>query len=138
VKNEKLTYKSQDNTVWKYTQIIKEIMDRAIANGWISNNVFSIYQCKYVEPRDKKWLSMPEMIRLINFDFCDKELSDIRDIFVYQSFAGPSYAELHALKQCHLVSGIDGKTWVEQNRRKSTSKETLPLPLFLCIWSHHL
>ena len=132
VKNEKLTYKSKDNTVWKYTQILKEIMDRAVANGWMSNNVFSIYQCKYVEPRDKKWLSMPEMIRLINFEFYEKELSDIRDIFVYQSFAGPSYAELHALKQCHLVSGIDGKIWVEQNRRKSTSKETLPL-LPICL-----
>jgi len=77
---------------------------------------------------------MQEMIRLINFEFYDKELSDIRDIFVYQSFAGPSYAELHVLKQCHLVSGIDGKTWVEQNRRKSTSKETLPLlPICLAI-----
>jgi len=59
---------------------------------------------------------MPEMIRLINFDFYDKELSDVRGIFVYQSFAGPSYAELHALKQCQLVSGIDGKTWM---RKKS-------------------
>lgn len=70
---------------------------------------------------------MQEMIRLINFEFYDKELSIMRDIFVYQSFAGPSYAKLRALKQCHLVSGIDGKIWVEQNRRKSTSKEMLPL-----------
>lgn len=75
---------------------------------------------------------MHEMLRLINFKFDDKELSDIRDLFVYQSFAGPSYAELHALKQCHLVSGIDGKTWVEQNRKKSMSKETLPL-LPICL-----
>lgn len=83
-------------------------------------------------PGNKKWLSMPEMIQLINFEFYDKELADIRDLLVYRSFAGPSYAELHALKQCNLVSGIDGKTWVEQNRRKSTSKETLPL-LPICL-----
>src|SRR5690606_6639044 len=56
-----------------------------------------------------------------------------RDMFVYQSFAGPCYAELYALRETHLIKQ-KGKIWVKQRRRKSKSKESLPLlPICLAI-----
>ena len=131
MKYNQIEYKNKQNTVWKYVQIFQEIMNRAVSNSWISVNLFDNYQSKYVEPDDKKWPSMEEMIQLIQFKFEEKELSDIRDIFVYQCFAGCSYAELHSLKQNDLIS-VDGKTWVDQRRRKSKSPETLPL-LPICL-----
>lgn len=74
---------------------------------------------------------MEQMRYLIAFNIEDEELSTIRDIFVYQSFAGPSFSELFKLKLQHLKV-IGGKTWVNQNRKKTSSKETLPL-LPICL-----
>ena len=133
VKKEVTEYHSEHNTIWKYVQITKEIIDRAVANGWVLNNAFATYQCSYEEPDDSKWPSMEEMLSLMDFVFTeeDEELFLIRDLMVYQAFAGPSYAELYALRDIHLKNE-NGRIWVKQKRRKSKSKEYLPL-LPICL-----
>jgi site-specific recombinase XerD len=127
-----IKHKNSHNTVWKYVQIIKEIIERAVAHGWITTNIFTLFTWNYKEPDDKLWPSMQEMLHLIHFDFKEQELSQIRDIFVFQSFAGLSYAELYKLKPDHLVTGIDNKTWIDQRRQKTSVPETLPL-LPICL-----
>jgi integrase len=113
-------------------QIIKEIIDRSVAHGWITTNVFTLFKWNYKEPDNKLWPSMQEMLHLIQFDFKEQELSQIRDIFVFQSFAGLSFAELFKLEPEHLVTGIDDKTWIDQRRQKTSVPETLPL-LPICL-----
>ncbi|OQP49290.1 hypothetical protein A4H97_28515 [Niastella yeongjuensis] len=127
-----IKHKNSHNTVWKYVQIIKEIIDRAVAHGWITTNVFTLFTWNYKEPDGKIWPTMAEMLHLIHFDFKEQELSQIRDVFVFQSFAGLSYAELYKLKPEHLVTGIDDKTWIDQRRQKTSVSETLPL-LPICV-----
>ncbi|WP_298741004.1 phage integrase SAM-like domain-containing protein [uncultured Chitinophaga sp.] len=133
VKKEVTQYHSGQNTIWKYVQIIKEIIDRAVTNGWIPNNLFANYECSYEEPEDKSWPTIEEMLHLMDFVFKeeDSELFDIRDIMIYHAFAGPSYAELYGLRESHLKRE-NGKVWVKQKRRKSKSKEYLPL-LPICL-----
>jgi integrase len=127
----KVTYKNNDNTIWKYGIILKEIVNEAVSYKWVTVNVFDTYECKYRQPEDKEWPSLDDMLHLINVKL-PKELSDIRYVFIFQSFAGLSYAEVESAGPEHIVKGIDGKKWIDQKRQKTNVEETLPL-LPICL-----
>ncbi len=115
-----------ENTAMKYVQCVKEIVDRTVSNGWLPANIFAIFQCKYTDPQHD-WLTMDELNRLKNFRFEKEKLNIIRDIFLFSSFTGLSYQEVFTLKPADIITGIDGKKWVNKNRQKTDSDETLPL-----------
>lgn len=114
------------NTATKYAQCVKELMDRAVAKGWVSNNVFSIFKCRYSDPHHD-WLTMQELERLKETNFDDEKLNVIRDIFLFSSFTGLSYQEVYTLKPGDIITGVDGKKWISKNRQKTGGDETLPL-----------
>jgi len=115
-----------ENTAMKYAQCIKEMMDRAVAKGWISTNVFVIFKCQY-EDTDRKWPTLAEVQTLIKTVFGRNKLNEIRDIFVFECFTGLSYAEMRRLSPSHIITGVDGKKWISINRQKTDGDETLPL-----------
>jgi len=119
-------HKVVPNTATKYAQCVKELMDRAVAKGWVHNNVFSIFKCLYTDPHHD-WLTMHELERLIDTDFKEEKLNVIRDIFLFSSFTGLSYQEVYTLKPSDIIIGIDGKKWISKNRQKTGGDETLPL-----------
>jgi hypothetical protein len=114
------------NTATKYTQCIKQLMDRAVAKGWIHNNVFVMFKCRYTDPHHD-WLTMQELERLKDTDFGQEKLNIIRDIFLFSSFTGFSYQEVYTLKPSDIITGIDGKMWISKSRQKTGGDETLPL-----------
>jgi integrase len=114
------------NTATKYAQCVKELMDRAVAKGWVNNNVFSIFKCRYSDPKHD-WLTMQELERLRETNFTDEKLNVIRDIFLFSSFTGLSYQEVYTLKPADIITGVDGKKWISKNRQKTGGDETLPL-----------
>ena len=125
-------FKNQENTGMKYALWFKEILDRSVSNGWVAANVFSTYQCKYIRPQID-WPTMEEIVRLIGWDFEQQpELIEIRDIYIFQSFNGLSYAEVASLCEQDIITGIDGKKWINKNRQKTDGDETLPL-LPICL-----
>jgi integrase len=114
------------NTATKYTQCIKQLMDRAVAKGWIHNNVFVMFKCRYTDPHHDR-LTMQELERLKDTDFRQEKLNVIRDIFLFSSFTGFSYQEVYTLKPSDIITGIDGKMWISKSRQKTGGDETLPL-----------
>jgi integrase len=114
------------NTAMKYAQCVKELMDRAAAKGWINNNVFAIFKCRYSDPHHD-WLTMQELERLKDTDFKEERLNVIRDIFLFSSFTGLSYQEVSTLKPADIITGVNGKKWISKNRQKTGGDETLPL-----------
>ncbi|RPE13146.1 hypothetical protein EGT74_06340 [Chitinophaga lutea] len=132
VLNEQNIYQNQHNTIWKYVSVTKAVIARAILNKWIVVSPFVGYKFTYREPERKEWPTMEEMVKLIKHDFRGSHLEVVRDIFVYQSFAAPAYSELHRLSREQLITGIDGKLWADQDRRKTQSEETIPL-LPICV-----
>jgi site-specific recombinase XerD len=115
-----------ENTAMKYAQCIKEMMDRAVARGWISANVFVIFKCQY-EDTDRKWPTLAQVQLLIGRVFSTNKLNEIRDIFVFECFTGLSYAEMRRLSAIHIIRGGDGKKWISMSRQKTDGDETLPL-----------
>ncbi len=121
-----IQHKIIPNTAMKYVQWLKEVMNRAVANGWINSNVFALFKCKFTDPKHD-WLNMDEMERLLNFHFEKAKLNIIRDIFLFGSFTGLSYTEIYSLKPSDVVTEIGGKKWVSKCRQKTGAEESLPL-----------
>lgn len=65
-------------------------MDRTVANGWTTANIFSTFQCRYIDP-EHTWPSMDEFEYLIKYQFEKAILNEIRDIAIFQAFTGFSY-----------------------------------------------
>lgn len=116
-----------ENSAMKYVQILKGILSRAASLGWFSSNIFDQFHCSYTDPHTD-WLTMEEMVDLINSDFGDNHVNIVKEIFVFQSFTGLSYAELRKLGPEDIIRGVDGKLWISKNRQKTGGNETLPLP----------
>lgn len=121
------------NTAMKYAQCIKEIMDTAVSNGWVQANIFSTFQCKYVEPQHG-WPTMQEMEELMNLEFDKESLNEVRDIAVATAFTGFSYQEIYAARPTDIYIGFDGKKWLGRTRQKTGEEEAVPLlPIVLRI-----
>jgi integrase len=121
------------NSAMKYAQGLKEAIDRAVANGWMPSNLFSSYMCHYEQPKHD-WLTPAEMEDLMETDFEKDKYNVIRDIYVFSSYTGLSYAEIQSLSSDDIINGIDGKKWISKDRQKTGSDETvplLPIPLLL-------
>jgi site-specific recombinase XerD len=118
--------KTIENTATRYLQALKETMKRCRANGWISANPIELIKCRYKEG-DGQWLTMQEMIDLIQAEFEKPSLTEVRDQYVFCAFTGLSYAEVRSLGASDIITGIDGKKWVNKDRQKTGGDETLPL-----------
>ena len=118
--------KTIENTATRYIQALKETMNRCRANGWISASPIELYKCRY-EEGDGQWLTMQEMIDLIQAEFDKPSLTEVRDQYVFCAFTGLSYAEVRSFGPGDIITGIDGKKWVSKDRQKTGGDETLPL-----------
>lgn len=121
-----VTHKVIENTATRYNQAIKETINRTVMNGWIVASMLKVYKCHYDETKHD-WLTIEEVIKLIETDFANPKIGLARDLYVFSSFTGLSYAEVRSLGPDDIMTGIDGKKWVSKNRKKTDGDETLPL-----------
>jgi hypothetical protein len=115
----------EENTATKYAQCIKEVMDRAVSNKWISANIFSTFQCSYSETQ-MNWLELHDMESFAAFEFSKEKYNLMRDVYVAGSFTGFAYADLHAAEPGDIFMR-DGKEWIQRNRQKTGVEEAVPL-----------
>lgn len=116
----------EENTAMKYAQCVKEIIDRTVANGWTTANIFSTFQCKYRDP-EHTWPTMAEFEALIEHNFEKDILNRVRDVAIFQAFTGFSYQETYAAEPADITKGIDGLDWISKKRQKTGFDESVPL-----------
>ena len=126
-----ISHKNRGNSAMKYCQWLKEVMERAASKGWVSFNVFSIFKCRYTDPK-RDWISLETAIDLLNSNLKTQDQNEIRDIYIFQCFCGLSYQEVYSLEASDLIIGIDGKIWIDKDRQKTGANESVPL-LPICI-----
>ena len=115
----------EENTATKYAQCIKEIMDRAVANKWVSANIFYTFQCSYSETQ-MNWLELHDMESFAAFEFSQEKYNVIRDIYVAGSFSGFAYVDIHAAEPGDIFIR-DNEEWISRNRQKTDVEEAVPL-----------
>ncbi|MCC8427216.1 site-specific integrase [Mucilaginibacter sp. UR6-11] len=122
-----------DNTAMKYVKTLKQIIDRAIAEGWIKHNTISGFKCTYVDP-ERETLEMHELINMYEKPISLVRLEEVRDVYVFCCFTGYAYETVYNLEPSNVFKGLDGKLWITKDRQKTGAEETVPLlPIALAI-----
>lgn len=115
-----------DNTAMKYVKTLKQIIDRAIDEGWIKHNTISGFKCTYKDP-DRETLEMHELVGMYEKEISVERLAEVRDVYVFCCFTGYAYETVYNLEPANIFKGLDGKLWITKDRQKTGVEETVPL-----------
>jgi len=115
-----------ENTAMKYVKTLKQIVKRAVTEGWIKQNVLTGFKCTYVDP-DRETLEQHEILEMYNKELPVKRLAEVRDVYVFCCFTGYAYETVYNLEPENIFKGLDGKLWITKDRQKTGVEETVPL-----------
>jgi integrase len=113
-------------TINKTIQRLRKIVRLALAEGYIIKDPFVLYKPKKYHIK-VVYLTVEELKLLEYYNFKQKRLSQVRDLFVFCSYTGLAYAEMSNLKKEHLVIGFDNNVWIKMYRKKTKSLINVPL-----------
>jgi site-specific recombinase XerD len=119
-------YDLQSNTAHKHIRNVKKVINMALGLDWIQVDPFRQFKCQYKNPT-REVLTSEEIQALLDKDFGNKRLEQVRDVFIFCCYTGFSYQDLYNFKHDALTRGIDGEYWLSTNRHKTGVKESLPL-----------
>jgi len=121
-----LTNSIGNNAAMKYIKNLKQVIDDAVVQGWLAQNPLESFKCTYVDP-ERQALTLDEIAGVIEHEFDNARLNEVRDVFVFCCFTGFAYQEVYNLRPRDLSIGIDKKNWINTNRNKTKNPEFLPL-----------
>ena len=114
------------NGAMKHAERLRKMVNLAIKEEWIEKDPFVKFKRKF-EKKERGFLNQEELQRIEEKEFRIERLDQTRDIFIFSCYTGLSYAEVYDLTSDHIVTGLDGKLWIQGRRRKS--KEFYKVPL---------
>lgn len=115
-----------NNGVMKHMERFKKLMRLALHLEWIEKNPTLRFKLRF-DKVDMVYLDRQELERILDKEFEQGTLKVTRDIFVFACYTGLAYADVKALKQDHLRTGIDGGKWIYIRRRKTDTQVRIPL-----------
>ncbi|MGE7775513.1 site-specific integrase [Chitinophaga sp. NPDC101104] len=125
------------NTATKYLKILKQVVKMAVEQGWINQNPFAGFTCRYEDP-ERERLTMEEVMAIYKADLHIERLREVRDVYIFCCFTGYAYQDVYSLRQDNVTIGIDGEKWIIKNRIKTDNPERVPLlPIPLEIISRY-
>jgi site-specific recombinase XerD len=114
------------NTAMGTIKKLKQIIKICLANEWIDKDPFMNYKIKNRDT-NRPFLVQDELNRIITLKCLTDRLARVRDIFVFSSYTGLSYADIQKLSQSDLVVGNDGEQWIHTTRVKTDTASRVPL-----------
>ncbi|WP_370788455.1 site-specific integrase [Bacteroides nordii] len=114
------------NMAAKMLQILKKVVLLARNLGIINFNPFLNHHTKR-EEIGIRYLTWSELERIKQKEITIPRLAFVRDLFVFSSYTGLSYADIRKLSECHISSFKNGSLWIMQNRTKTGHLARIPL-----------
>lgn len=118
--------KNKQNTCAKHLKFLKQLMNIAVANGYIQFNVLATYKIER-EQVDIDFLNYDELQRIINFSSPFQRLERARDTFLFGCFTGLSYIDIKTLRKEHIETDGEGRIWIKKKRQKTGVLSCIPL-----------
>ena len=115
-----------NNTTVKYVKLFKKIIRIGLGNGWIDKDPFINYKEKSKEV-DREFLTDYELKAIEEKDFSIHRLQQVKDVFLFCCYTGLAYVDVEKLSKQHIVRGIDGGNWIQQNRTKTDTRSSIPI-----------
>lgn len=110
------------NTLATATKKLRFFMNWAAAMKYHNETGYKEFSCTEREP-EVIFLGMYELKKLLNYDFGNKRLNQVRDRFCFGCLTGLAFADVDALKPEHINNGI-----LVKYREKSNVKQDMVLP----------
>lgn len=116
-----------NNTTVRYLRYLKNVIQYAIANKWISDDPFAGKRFKRTKA-ERCFLTEPELQRIMALDLkAFPRLESVRDTFVFCCFTGLAFIDVHNLKPSDISTDSDGKMWIRKKREKTDELSVIPL-----------
>ena len=109
------------NTIGGYTILLKKIIRRAINQGTLLRDPFADYRPEQ-PPQKCRHMTADELERLMATRIASKSLCHTRDMFVFATFTGISYADLSNLSISDISKSSNGTMWIHFKRQKTGSE----------------
>ena len=115
-----------ENSLSVYMLPLRTMVFRAIDNGWLTRDPFHDYKVPKVETT-RGFLTKEEIHLLMNAELKRKTMQLIRDLYLFCSFTGLSFADLKNLKEEHIQTFFDDSEWIMIDRQKTGVRSTIKL-----------
>jgi len=113
-------------TINKIIQKLKAMMKLAFDFGVIQKSAFPNHKFKHERPK-VIYLTMDELAKIENSKFAQERLALIKDLFLFSVYTGLHYIDAMSLTEDNLVTGVDGKQWINYTRQKTGVDIDIPL-----------
>jgi len=113
-------------TVSSYTITLRKIVRRAIAQGTLRRDPFAAY-VPQPAPRKCRHMTAEELERFMGVPLDDKRLCHTRDMFVFSTFSGLSYADMCQLSEENIQKSGNGGLRIVIERQKTGTRCDIPL-----------
>lgn len=117
---------NRQNSCAKHLKFLKQLMNIAVANGYVQFNPLNIYKVEH-EPVEIDFLDINELHKIINFETPIKRFERTRDAFLFGCFTGLAYIDIKTLRQEHLETDENGRIWIKKKRVKTDVLSRIPL-----------
>ena len=118
--------KNCQNSCGKHLKFLKQLMNNAVANGYIQFNPLNNYKVER-EPVEIDFLDDVELRKIINFTTPIKRFERSRDAFLFGCFTGLAYIDIKTLRKEHFETDEEGRIWIKKKRVKTGILSRIPL-----------
>jgi site-specific recombinase XerD len=122
----KVDLKLAARSVHSFLAPFRTTVKRAFNRGLLRQDPFFDYTQEKINGQ-RRYLSGEELARLMKTDFKRASTIFIRDMFLFSTFTGLSYADLKNLQHSHFQQQADGSLWIVLNRKKTGVASYIPL-----------
>lgn len=118
--------KMAQNSATKHLKFLKQIVNIAVANSYMTFNPFLPYKIER-EPVEIDFLDEEELRKVINFDTPIPRFERAKDMFLFGCFTGLSYIDIKTLTSEHFEKDGAGRIWIKKRRVKTDVLSRIPL-----------
>lgn len=123
----RMTKECANNTTVRYLRYLKNVIQYAIANKWITDDPFIGKRFKRTKA-ERGFLSEGELQRLIALDLSGfPRIGSVRDTFVFCCFTGLAFIDIKTLKRSDISTDAEGKMWIRKAREKTNEISVIPM-----------
>lgn len=116
-----------NNTTVRYLRYLKNVMQYAIANKWISEDPFIGRRFRRTTA-ERGFLTEPELNAIMALELSAfPRLENVRDTFVFCCFTGLAFTDIKSLKRSDISTDGDGKMWIRKARNKTGELSVIPM-----------
>ena len=116
-----------NNTTVRYLRYLKNVLQYAIANKWMTEDPFSGKRFRRTKA-ERTFLTEPELKSMMALDLkAFPRIESVRDTFVFCCFTGLAFIDVQTLRRTDISTDSDGRMWIRKTREKTDELSIIPL-----------